>query len=490
VHVLFSGAALLAVALSSEAYVAHVAVSILSAWLFCSLRLAGGEALSPYGLFLASSVLFAGGQSFLEAVNHNPNGFLDGRYSEDLVQRTLFATALGLAALHAGGLAAVARRRSQPPPPAFESSQWGVLVVGRTLLALAIPPAAALLWETRGVVMEGGYGALYQRDASMGLSATPQILALLLVPGVLFTYVGARHSRAERLIASALLFVYCAAQIAIGYRASGAMPLAAWLWLRHASGRTVSRRLLGLSAVLLFGVLPLVREVRVIPGAERDSIRFFRDAFESIGDPVRATLSEFGGTARVLADTISLVPSTRAFDYGTSYWYAAMTLLPNFFWDVHPTVAHGTASDWLVWTLEPASAAAGGGIGYSNLAEGYLNFGIIGVALSMFVIGFGFGLAQRWATDPAKLAVVAVVTAFLLRWPRDEVAAMVRPVLWFAVTPYFTARLINALANRRSAPRWVRLRTLARPVPQHQRRFDTQPGTIGRSGHLSDRVAP
>jgi hypothetical protein len=306
----------------------------------------------------------------------------------------------------------------------------------------------------------------------------------------MFTYAGAQRSRIERGLVSALLISYCAVQIAIGYRASGVMPLAAWLWLRHASGRKVSRGLVALSAVLLIAVLPIVREVRIIPGAERDSISVFRDAVESIGDPVRTTLSEFGGTARVLADTISLVPSTRAFDYGTSYWHAALTLLPNFFWGVHPTIAHGTASDWLVWTVEPASAAAGGGIGYSNLAEGYLNFGIIGVALSMFVIGFGFGFAQRWATDPAKLAVVAVVTAFLLRWPRDEVAGMVRPVLWFAVTPYLTARLINALANRRSATRWVRLRTCARPARQLVGRLDTQRDRNGRSGPVSDTVGP
>jgi oligosaccharide repeat unit polymerase len=143
------------------------------------------------------------------------------------------------------------------------------------------------------------------------------------------------------------------------------------------------------------------------------------------------------------------VPSSRAFDNGVSYAYAILTVFPNLFWPVHPTIAHGTASDWLVSTVDPFAAANQGGLGYSCIAEAYLNFGWTGVAIIMSIVGFGagkLGIVQR-EENRGRLAMVAAFTAFALRFPRDESASLVRAFAWYSFLPYVSARLVSQLGR-------------------------------------------
>jgi hypothetical protein len=170
-----------------------------------------------------------------------------------------------------------------------------------------------------------------------------------------------------------------------------------------------------------------------------------------------------GGTMGSIANTYLLVPSTRAFDYGLGYGYAVLTLVPNMFWDVHPTIAHGTGSDWLVWTVDPYGAARRTGLGFSCVAEAYLNFGWLGAAGVMALVGFGFGrlgIAARLG-DRGWLALVAAFTAFVLRFPRDESASLVRAFVWYSLMPYLGVYVLSRLWT---SVRITRIRELS-PMP-------------------------
>ena len=45
---------------------------------------------------------------------------------------------------------------------------------------------------------------------------------------------------------------------------------------------------------------------------------------------------------------------------------------------MHPSVAHGQPSDWLIETVNPYLAERGLGLGFSFIAEAYMNFGKVG----------------------------------------------------------------------------------------------------------------
>ena len=59
----------------------------------------------------------------------------------------------------------------------------------------------------------------------------------------------------------------------------------------------------------------------------------------------------------------------------------------------------------------------------------------------MCLYGVLFVALLLWAEksgDPAKLAFAATVLAFVLRFPRDELAGVIRPVVWYALLPYLS----------------------------------------------------
>lgn len=181
------------------------------------------------------------------------------------------------------------------------------------------------------------------------------------------------------------------------------------------------------------------------------SVVDLHDTLTKLDNPITASISEMGESMDTIAYTIRLVPESRDFDYGVSYLYALSNIVPNLGWSVHPSVAHGTLSDWLVKTVEPGTAAAGGGLGYSFLAEAYLNFGWFGAPLWMGIFGYFIARVFLMADsgDPAKQALVASFLSFFLILPRGESAFVVRAFAWYAMIPFLLAVVLTNVRGKR-----------------------------------------
>jgi hypothetical protein len=90
-------------------------------------------------------------------------------------------------------------------------------------------------------------------------------------------------------------------------------------------------------------------------------------------------------------------------------------------------------SDWITFTVAPWTHAAYGGLGYSAVAEPWLNFGIAGVAGVFVLLGFLVGrldvaLASRPTRRVAALAAVLLMPLFLT--VRNDAENFVRPAVW------------------------------------------------------------
>ena len=191
--------------------------------------------------------------------------------------------------------------------------------------------------------------------------------------------------------------------------------------------------------LVVFLVFPLVGATRNIALAERGDINSALDLSTSEQGRLVSAIAEFGGTIKTTMYTIDLVPSYRAFDYGLQYAYALVTVVPNIFGGVHPAVARGTPSSWLIWTIDPATAAAGGGIGFSFIAEAYLNFGYWGTPIILFLLGFLYVRFILWAVrshDPGRIVVLASFLSFFLVYPRGDSTALIRPLIWYSLLVY------------------------------------------------------
>jgi hypothetical protein len=231
------------------------------------------------------------------------------------------------------------------------------------------------------------------------------------------------------------------------------MSLVPTAWTYHRTVRRIPKTLIlvaGLAALLLF---PLVKETRDTGGRWRLSLKEQYETLTNIENPVAETFSEMGNSLVTVTHTLSLVPAVREFDGGVSYLYSLVAIVPNLGWEVHPSVAHGLLSDWLVKTVEPMVAASGGGLGYSFIAEAYLNFGWFGAPIWLGLIGYFLMrlFLQTDTGDPARQAMVASFFSFFLVFSRGEAAIVVRGLVWYACLPYLLAAILTIRGRRRKA---------------------------------------
>jgi oligosaccharide repeat unit polymerase len=225
---------------------------------------------------------------------------------------------------------------------------------------------------------------------------------------------------------------------------SAAMICIAVAWVFERSIRRIPRALILVLALLALLVFPLVRETRLTGGQYR-SLGDQIDVLSNLDDPLSSSVSEMGHSLVTVTHTMTLVPETRPYDYGESYLYALTTIIPNLGWAVHPSVSHGLLSDWLINTVDRVTAAAGGGLGFSFIAEAYLNFGTFGGPIWLGLTGFALVwlFLKADGNDPAKHAFAASFLSFLFVFTRGESAIVARGLVWYALVPYALACLMT-----------------------------------------------
>jgi oligosaccharide repeat unit polymerase len=438
------------------------ALLIAFAWSLWSWKRLTRSVFDPYGLFLIAAFLFNAGSAFLFVFGLNTSGImiLDLSFAPDVTLQTLLLVFLGLGAFHLGALVVASGHAGRLFPGVASVEQESpsatqIRFVGWALLIVSALPMALLLKQSIGVVLNSGYFALYQQDYATGLQASTQFLASFLVPGALVLLAGSKTARGGRLVSIGVILLYALVQLFLGSRFHAIGPVIAYVWLWHRVVRPIPRWLLLGAALFIFVVVfPVIAATRDTSGADRLSAGALVNAFSGINNPAVAILSETGGTMVTVAHTLTLVPSVRGYDFGAQYFFAGTSLVPNLFWTLHPAVAHGLASDWLVWLVDPSFAAQGGGFGYSFIAEGYLNFGWF-APLFLGVIGYFFARLVFWGCRtgaPARLAAVASFTGFVIFWARGEAIDVVRPLVWYSLVPYLLIQFVAYIDRRRVAP--------------------------------------
>lgn len=402
----------------------------------------------PYTIFAVTAMMFNGSRAILTVFGVNSADVFGRGFSDQTNLATLYLVCLGLWSLHIGGMLGASGRvatkdrrpECRPTPPDH------VRIVGWFMIAVSVVPSYVLFQGSAKAVMLSGYSGLFQRESQTSFSAAPQVLAAFLVPGALFVTAASKHKRYQLGITASLTAAYAGAQLFLGSRALAVTSIIPYVWVWHRCVKPIPkiRSMIGVGALML--VLPLVGITRSFVGENRLSPGMAMQTLSSMENPVVSLVSEMGGSAITVGYTVELVPQSRPFDYGGSYWLGILTLAPNLFWDVHPAIARGTPNDWLARTVDPYEAAHGGALGYSFIAEAYLNAGWAGVILVPGLLGFAFArLAGSVAstTDLAKMACAAAVLAATLKYARSDCTEIVRGVVWFSAIPYAMAKALR-----------------------------------------------
>lgn len=413
-------------------------------WILFSWNRLTRHFLDLYIVFILATAAFNCGQIFLEVFNLNSAGLLFGKFSD----RTLFETVLfvtgALVWIHFGVLVRMSQSGDVVPTNILKRAPRNLFTVGMVMVMVSLLPTLWVLKEMYEVVKVSGYFGLYGREDQIGIDNLLTLISNFFVPGMLFALAGAKRKKYFRLWGSIAIICYGGLLILLGRRGDGAEALLVYFLVFHICIRPIKKKVvIAISVFMLIVVFPLVASIRNMDLNKRGDLSTLITAYESIDNPAQMAIAEMGGSMQSIAHTLELVPKVRDYDNGASYLYAGFSVFPNLFWSIHPSVARGSPSVWLVKTVEPDIAALGGGLGYSYIAEAYFNFGWWLGWLFLAILGYALSSFMCWSQfsgDPLKIAAAASFLSSLVSFARADSQSIIRPLFWYSLLPYFLVK--------------------------------------------------
>ena len=187
-----------------------------------------------------------------------------------------------------------------------------------------------------------------------------------------------------------------------------------------------------LAAASLLIILPAVRAGREIPLNNRLS-NISLDDFNILDAP-----AEMGMSIRPLVETIDLL-EPKDFRLGRTYWIAIKGIVPNLalHWEASSTESELDLppNHWITIMVDPWTYKNYGGLGFSAIAEPYMNFGVPGVIAYFFVLSFFLICLERLSLRSAySLAAWALILGPLLWTTRNDFSNFFRPAAWGLLT--------------------------------------------------------
>lgn len=178
----------------------------------------------------------------------------------------------------------------------------------------------------------------------------------------------------------------------------------------------------------LLVLLPVIRVVREQPAAERFSGISLRE-FNLLDGP-----AEMGASIRPLIETVAAL-GPGSYRMGGTYWVAIKGIVPNL-------ALHWTSGDtvdvdelppnlWITAVADPWLYNNYGGIGFSAVAEPYMNFGVPGVIVYFFLLAVALVWFEQVAVrNSYTLAAWALILEPLLWTTRNDFTNFFRPAVW------------------------------------------------------------
>lgn len=401
--------------------------------------------ISPYVLFLTALYIFSFGQSLVYPIPNAERNDLVGFMSittADVFTAQLYTLAF-LAFFHIGALAACRKKKNVQTLSLntylVKSERKNIVTIGWILFAISILPYYQSLMTNFMLSMARGYGAIFEQDAKIGLDNISTFFSDLFIPSLICLFVGYKDSRSTRLMIEGLMLFNILIILMTGGRTSAVIQIALILVMHNYLVKAFSKKMIiivGIGGFVLLSVLSYISDTRAEIHRDRNSADIVFSQSSAI-----SAINEMGGSMFCIIKTHDLVPETEDYRYGKSYLYSFTTLIPNLgFWAIHPAKKEANLGEWLSNRLNTSY-----GTGFSMCAEAYINFGLFGVIIFMFMgVAFSsfFGAIETEIKKENYPYVVFVLIIFwvALKLPRNSFIGFVRPVFFYALPILWLSR--------------------------------------------------
>ncbi|BBM81686.1 O-antigen polysaccharide polymerase Wzy [Candidatus Uabimicrobium amorphum] len=153
---------------------------------------------------------------------------------------------------------------------------------------------------------------------------------------------------------------------------------------------------------------------------------------------------EMGQSIQTLSGTMMIIPNMENFQYGKRYVSAVLRVLPNIT-KQNITERNANLGSWLTLYLNPHAFGKTGGLGYLQISEFYSQFGIWGILIGFFFLGYITTVWNRKCEGniytERGVAMSSFIVFILLLWIRAE-AALLRYIIWAAIIIFSSNQII------------------------------------------------
>lgn len=287
-------------------------------------------------------------------------------------------------------------------------------------------------------------------------------LFLMTLPSAAVLLVIGSRTLLHYLVASGVALLTLGMLMLSGYRSAAMFPLLVGTILWTKTGRRIPVVVAASMVGVIMIAIPTIAILRASGSYDTLSSAKVSESLNQADST--NTFVELGSTAVVLGATLRFVPESDPYRYGVTYLHALREAIPNITFTArqsdrdrflkdgasHDGMISLAPSDWLTYKLEPMKFYNGEGVGFSAIAEPYLNFGYPGVIVVFALLGFLLGrLDQKplWA-QPHWLVFCGAVFWPLVRTVRNDINNFTKPMvflylilgLWFAALSFFRTR--------------------------------------------------
>lgn len=409
-----------------------------------------------YLLFSIALYLFNVGHLFLIPFNGVTEkfSFVD---SWDITKATLFRVEYivlsFLLAFHIGAIFAVKKKDVQFCQSLTRIGQLeSIKKVGWLGVFVSMPFYISVTIKKLLIVAIYGYLGLYTNDNSnLEINSFSRILSDLFEPSVLCLVFYYENIKKHRLVTYSLSFlITCLPAFFFGARTGAVIMLGLMFLIYYISnkGEIPFKRIIiyAVSAYMILVLLVLVRNTRLYSNDSNNNFEISSELQKTIQEEkiIPSVISEMGWSMYATIKTIEMLNNPNEnLRYGSSFLWSFTTLIPNFFWETHPAQEHANMSNWITKKLN-----FNYGIGFSIIAESYVNFGRAG-----FIFMFFFGILICTTLRPVnpllydnnyiRTMVSIIFLWFIILIVRNNFMDTIRYVGYYVFPIYLSLRLFE-----------------------------------------------
>ncbi len=333
----------------------------------------------------------------------------------------------------------------------IETDRRALYYAGAITTAIITPITFVLRIKEVIIAMLFGYNAVYYGNMSTQ-SGYVQILVFLFFPGLVALLVGSNFRKRVVRLAVVIFGIYAALGIASGDRGNWLYSLIILIWLysqRHKikASTAVKLIILGVAGIYLLQVVTLSRDGG---GLSELTVESFLNAFKTENSPIADAFFEMGGTMGIV--TIFL-KSGAIYPYANTYLTAILGALSTRFL-TFLGIDFVLIGDWLSQDYFGLNY----GLGFSMIAEAYVNGGYVGGLIYMLILGGVIGKLlcmcrdnQDMESKPIRAFVSIASANLLMSLPRGAsyliVKNFVYGVLVILVLVYFLKLIFRRSYN-------------------------------------------